>query len=200
MRIVLVTSIWVIALVIGFISMTNYELTPGEPATPPETWPKAATDIVSPKSGQPTLVVFAHPKCPCTRATISEFERLMAANQNRLKAHVIFCKPADVPENWTQTDLWNHAQAVPGTTVTADDGGKLAELFQAKTSGTALLYDEKEQLIFRGGLTSSRGHEGDNIGSATITALLNGHRARHKTSPVFGCGLQNGANQIQKAR
>lgn len=199
MRVVLVTIIWTIALVVGFISMTNYELTPGAPATPPETWPAVATEMVSPDPALPTLVVFAHPKCPCTRATISELERLMVANHASVKAHVVFLKPTNTPADWAQTDLWNHARTVPGTTVTADDGGRLSEVFQAKTSGTALLYDEKQQLIFRGGLTSSRGHEGSNIGSATITALLNGQRADHKTSPVFGCGLQNGLNKVLKA-
>ena len=199
MRIATITLVWTIVLVAGFISMAKYEFTPGESGAPPELWPASASDVISLTADQPALVVFAHPKCPCTRATMSELERLMVVNQDRVQTHVVFIKPAGVPDGWTQTDLWNHAGRILNTTVFADQDGSLSEMFQAKTSGTAVLYDSNKRLVFRGGLTSSRGHEGDNTGISSIKAFLNGQRPNHPTTPVYGCAL-HGADSSSGAK
>jgi hypothetical protein len=51
------------------------------------------------------------------------------------------------------------------------------------------LYAPTGKLLFSGGITASRGHEGDNVGrSAIVSFILNGHAPVNHT-PVFGCSL-----------
>jgi hypothetical protein len=52
-----------------------------------------------------------------------------------------------------------------------------------------VLYDARGQLVFRGGITSARGHAGDNYGADAVAEFVNtGVRSRSLT-PVFGCSL-----------
>ena len=46
---------------------------------------------------------------------------------------------------------------------------------------------------FSGGLTSSRGHEGDSFGVRRIASLLTTGTADRRDSPVFGCALHSAA-------
>jgi len=51
-----------------------------------------------------------------------------------------------------------------------------------------LLYDISGRLVFDGGITSARGHQGDNAGRSAISALLTGqHDVVVRATPVFGC-------------
>jgi len=57
------------------------------------------------------------------------------------------------------------------------------------TSGHVVLYDADGKLVFNGGITSSRGHSGDNAGRAAITKLVHHESAAVPEAPVFGCSL-----------
>jgi hypothetical protein len=103
------------------------------------------------------LVLFAHPECPCTRASLAELARLLARFEDRLTADVVFLRPSDVGAAWDGSDLWRTASAMPGVTAVRDDDGVEAVRFRATTSGAAVLYDARGRLLFRGGLTSARG-------------------------------------------
>jgi hypothetical protein len=70
-----------------------------------------------------------------------------------------------------------------------DIGGRVARRFGAATSGQGLLYDRAGRLRFQGGLTSARGHAGDNAGSAAIVALAQGRVPDTVETPVYGCPL-----------
>jgi hypothetical protein len=43
--------------------------------------------------------------------------------------------------------------------------------------------------VFSGGITASRGHEGDNAGRAAIEQLVRHERADRLSTWVFGCAL-----------
>jgi hypothetical protein len=135
------------------------------------------------------LVMLAHPRCVCTRASVGELAELMARAHDRPKAYVVFIKPAGTAASWDDTDLQRGAAAIPGVTVVRDEDGVETQRFGAETSGQTLLYDAGGHLIFSGGTTGSRGHPGDNIGRASILALLNREEARRSTTSVFGCSL-----------
>ncbi|PYQ17427.1 MAG: hypothetical protein DMF80_00745 [Acidobacteria bacterium] len=113
----------------------------------------------------------------------------MARRPQPLVAYVLFLRPHDVSPDWDGTDLWASAAAIPGTTVLRDDEGVEAERFHALTSGLTLVYDPRGRLLFQGGLTSSRGHEGDSFGRRRIISLLTTGTADRTDSPVFGCAL-----------
>jgi hypothetical protein len=44
-------------------------------------------------------------------------------------------------------------------------------------------------LLFQGGITASRGHEGENAGENAIVAIVNGRAAPQNKTLVFGCAL-----------
>jgi hypothetical protein len=102
---------------------------------------------------------------------------------------VLFVKPSDFPDGWEKTDLLAGAAAIPGVTVVRDDEGVEAGRFRAATSGQTMLYDAAGKLLFSGGITSARGHEGDNAGRAAVVSLLTTGEAGREGTPVFGCPL-----------
>jgi hypothetical protein len=165
----------------------NYESTPGAATAAPAAWPTASS--IEPAADRPTLVMLAHPHCPCTRASIGELARLMTQAQGRVTAYVLFVKPAGFSDGWQQTDLWASAAAIPGVTPVLDEGGVEAGRFQAATSGQTVLYDAAGNLLFSGGITSARGHAGDNAGRTAIVSLLTSDAAEDRGAPVFGCPL-----------
>jgi hypothetical protein len=113
----------------------------------------------------------------------------MARLQGRLTAHVLFVKPEGAPAGWEKSDLWDKAAAIPDVRANWDIGGAEARLFHASTSGQVLVYSAQGRLLFRGGITASRGHSGDNAGrSAVVSALTGGSRSPARTF-VFGCSL-----------
>jgi hypothetical protein len=133
--------------------------------------------------------MLAHPKCPCTRATVEELSKLMAHTQDRLKAFVLFVKPRGVPSDWDHTDLWQSASAIPGVTVLNDDDGVEAIRFDAHVSGQVMVYDREGKLVFQGGITESRGQIGDNAGRSAIEAQVNRGSSERDRTVVFGCPL-----------
>ncbi len=179
--------LWVTAVFGGSFLMLDHSQKPGPADECPSWWP--AMSRLPHSGGQPTLVVFLHPKCPCSRATVGELERLLARSQGLVKATVCFLRPTGKPESWARSDLWSSAEAIPGVTVYCDDGGGEARLFRAKTSGQTVLYGADGTLLFEGGITPSRGHAGDNAGSSAIRALLAHQQTGPVKTKVFGCVL-----------
>jgi len=180
-------GLWLCAVGVGLNQLWTYEVSAGTAATPSSEWP--GDTQIKRQQGQSTLVLLAHPHCPCTRATIGELAILMAHCQGKVSAYVLFYKPAGFPDGWQQTDLWQSAANIPGVTVLTDDGGIEAKRFGGATSGQAMLYDENGKLLFSGGITGSRGHSGDNAGREAIVSLILNGSADHSTTSVFGCDL-----------
>lgn len=184
---VLTGAVWLMAVLAGAVWLTRYSLSAGAAGSPPAQWPAASR--VPLESGLPRLVLFLHPRCPCSRATLGELEQLMARCQGRVSAGVLFIRPAGVAEDWEKTDLWAAAEAIPGVTALVDQHGSEARLFQARTSGQALLYAADGRLLFQGGITAARGHAGDNPGRGALATLLRHEAASPAPTPVFGCAL-----------
>jgi hypothetical protein len=183
----LLGAVWVVAVLSGMWIMLVYEDTPGRAAQPAVQWPKGST--IPRESNHATLIMLAHPKCPCTRASIAELSSLMAHCQGKVTAYVLFYKPEGSPADWEKTDLWRSAAAIPGVHALRDEGGLEARRFRASTSGQTMLFDNIGRLLFSGGITGGRGHSGDNAGrSAIISLLTTGTAERHKTF-VFGCSI-----------
>jgi hypothetical protein len=187
--------LWVCAVCAGFAVLWNYGNTPGAPAHAPRSWPTASR--LRPAGDLPTLVMIAHPHCPCTRASMTELSVLMTCCQGRLGATVLFVKPDGFEEEWEQADLWHEASRIPGVAVVSDAGGVEAARFGAATSGQTLLYDSKGGLLFSGGITSARAHEGDNDGLSAIQSLVVSAGADRSSTPVFGCPLQDPGSKCQ---
>jgi len=181
------TALWLLIAVAGLRTLSDYSLAAGESAQAPSRWP--AETRLPRFADQPVLVVIAHPLCPCSRATIGELNRLMSHVHGRVTVHVVFVRPPGAGEEWTNTDLWRSAVAIPDVTAWSDEGGVEASRFGAATSGQAILYDGDGRLVFSGGITAARGHFGDNAGSQALARLLIDGMPSRPHTPVFGCAL-----------
>lgn len=178
--------LWPTLVLSGFAVVTQHAYAPGRGADAPVTWP---ADAPFAHGDRPTLVMLAHPRCPCTRAALAELARVMAATDGRLDARVLFLDPHDGDDAWRSSDLWDLARAIPGVQVEADPDGAVARRFGAHTSGQVVVYDARGTLVFAGGLTPGRGHEGDSDGkSLLIDGVLHGFD-REGVTDVFGCEL-----------
>ncbi|HUR60725.1 MAG TPA: hypothetical protein VM029_23595, partial [Opitutaceae bacterium] len=83
-----VAAAWLIAIGLGFSTLVKYELTAGPAKAHPSQWP-AATGLAL-DARQPSLVLFAHPRCPCSRATVAELETIATECRGRVAATVYF--------------------------------------------------------------------------------------------------------------
>jgi hypothetical protein len=192
--VVIALGVWLPGVAYGFSVLWRYSMTPGHPASPPAKWPLQVQPIKR-KPAQATLLMFAHPQCGCSKASLGELAIIMARAHEKVSANVVFYAPQDEPATWARTDLWETAEKIPGVTVIEDTGNAFASSFGVFTSGQTLVYDSNGRLVFNGGITASRGHSGDNDGRDAIIALLQGHLAQATvlpvTSPVFGCSLRS---------
>jgi hypothetical protein len=179
--------LWVACVGFGLMRLWTYETGPGQAATAPATWP-AGSRIPAP-GGRPTLVLFLHPQCSCSYATINELDRLKARVRDTARTYIVMLAPFGAARDWVRSPLYKAAASINGVAMIDDARGDEARRFGAATSGQALLYGADGRLRFSGGITGSRGHEGDNAGRSTLEALLMTQRADRSSTLVFGCAL-----------
>jgi len=182
-----VVAMWFLAVVAGMGVVLEHAYTPGESGDAPKAWPPGTH--ISRNVGGPTLIMFAHPHCPCTRASLGELANIAENCRGQFKAQVWFTKPSGTSDVWTNTAIWQQAAAIPGVTIYCDDLGTEASRFHAGTSGETMLYDQNGKLLFQGGITLSRGHAGDNPARSALEALLHHQISNQVQSVVYGCPL-----------
>jgi len=179
----------VIGVGLGFFALWSYASKPGAGTHASTRWPTESR--LAHAAGRPSLLVFVHPRCSCSRATLTELGHTLARARGQADPTVIFVRPHGAPADWDATDLKPMAARLPGVTLFDDTDGIEARRFGAVTSGAALLYGSDGALAFAGGLTSVRGHQGDSFGQERLVALLHGEKADRADSPVFGCPLDD---------
>ena len=178
---------WAAVAVLGFWGLARYETRPGCEADPPPDWPDRSR--LSRDPDHPTLLMFLHPHCPCSRASLEELAVLLPASSYGLRAFVVFCKPAGAPDGWEKTALWQQAVGMKGIDVSWDDQDEERRRFGARTSGQVLLFDRRGRLAYSGGITRARGQAGANPGRSAVEAILRGQTPSSRSGPVFGCPL-----------
>lgn len=185
--------VWMALVGAGLWRMQTYEFTAGASGDAGIAWPEESN--LRPNRDGFTLVVALHPECPCSEATVEQLGRLLAQNP-RLDTRILMEQYPDLANRAEDSTLWHQASRLPGVTLLADVGGQEIGRFAARTSGETRLYDADGRLLFQGGITSSRGHVGDNPGEAAIRSLMRGAPPPTRapayplvTTPVFGCPL-----------
>jgi len=180
-------AVWVAIVAMGIVILEREEFTPVKTLPSVTAFPHDSAIPLA--ADKPTLLLFAHPYCPCTRASLHDLDELLANIQNKVSVIMIFTIPDGITPGWKDGYLWKTAATMPGLRVMTDRGGQEARRFGVKGSGHTLLYSPSGKLLFSGGITESRGHEGDNPGSTAIASLvLHGHSSVTHT-PVFGCSF-----------
>ena len=187
---------WVATAVFGGHALLKYENSPGKVGQVASSWPPNSP--VQLANDRPTLVMVAHPQCPCTRASMNELAQAMARIQGKVRAYVLFYTPRGSGADWQNTDLRRTAAQIPGVTVLSDVDGAEAQRLGAETSGHTFVFDPSGRLLFNGGITASRGHAGDNAGESAIVSLINDHSSVRSQTLVFGCSLKNPSREAVK--
>lgn len=176
------------------LALGAYEGTPAREQAAPLLWPKTTELKLAPQ--QPTVLMFVHPHCPCTLASVEQL--LEVLTRHDAQAMLVVYEPADATPEWTQGALWRvateHADRVQ---LVRDPDARLAQRFRAATSGMCLVYGADERLRFAGGLTISRGHRGANEGLQTLEQVLANADGGGEVQrfPVFGCALYSDKNE-----
>jgi hypothetical protein len=179
--------VWISLVFAGFTILENEEFTPAPSAVVAQSFP--STSALKLDASHSTLLLFVHPQCSCTEATFRELDQLRSNTGKNLAVIIIFPVPAHVAAGWENGALWSEAKKMAGVQVYRDALGAETHRFGVITSGHTLLYSPTGQLLFSGGITMSRGHDGENPGVDAITRLIHGEYLTQRETPVFGCTL-----------
>ena len=191
---------WAACLLGGTLAFGLYEHRSGSDQLAPDAWPE---DLPWPgtDSGQHVAWLFVHPKCPCSRASLAEWDRILLAAGHGLRGEVVWVVPDGAATGWGDDDDAGLRAECDGRglTVRRDPGGALAGRFGAATSGHAVWYGPDRTLRGCGGVTPSRGHRGPTGLGTAMTALGGrgeapqadrvGPAATAVVGPSFGCPL-----------
>ena len=139
------------------------------------------------------MLLFLHPKCPCSRATLHELERLLTSigeqASRTLDLIVVATVPETVDDSWLNTDTVEQAKRLVNARLFIDRGGNEAARFGAATSGLVIFFNVAGSRQYAGGVTVARGHEGASVGGVYLTEILRGESAIAREMPAFGCRL-----------
>lgn len=179
-------ALWGSALMTGLAGMSRFSLTPGSSGKIPANWPEQSS--LSRQSGVPTILLFAHPRCPCTTASLEQLKPILAKAQVAFRCYVVFLNPPEADRRWRSNTIVDIATTIPSVEIVFDSGGE-SQRFGVGTSGHVLLYDASGDLKFSGGITVSRGHLGECDSASDFAHQLNCASATVSCSPTFGCPL-----------
>jgi len=188
-------GVWIAVLAAGFGMLAAYAQRPGAIEEPPAAQ-EAGVRIAD--AGH-TLVMAVHPRCPCTRATVYELERLLKRSRGAIHCVVLVYEPSGESDAWGGDDPFGLSWRVPGCELVPDPGGRRAALLGCRTSGSVVLYDAGGSPVFWGGITTGRGHTGDNLGSDSILSIVRGEAPPRRETAVYGCDLRNPERPVPEA-
>jgi len=180
--------LWLGLIISGFAYVLLYSFSPSPNVNVPGNW--ANSSQIRTQNNRPKLLMFLHPYCPCSLASLHALESLLTRlGQNKPETFLVFFKPGEDIANWKKGALWKEASSIPNIHIVIDKYGTEALRFHANTSGQTLLYSLDGKLLYNGGLTISRGHEGSSPGEERLYQLLIKQPVDKQFAPVFGCSL-----------
>lgn len=178
---------WLAFSLFGLARLADYSARPNDIQPPPERWPRDSKIPLSADACE--LVMFVHPKCPCTRASLAELARLIPRLSRPVNITVAFVVPEGLSAEFAHGTLWNWTEEIPVARRFVDKNGMEARRFNATISGHVVLYGISGELRFYGGITSGRGHEGGNVGVETLLRRIESVEDHHRRCEVYGCPL-----------
>jgi len=172
-------AVWCLLVAFGIREIYGYSTTTGARAEAPSQWPAESSLVRS--TSKPTIIMFVHPDCPCTRASLTELATIVDAASVKPAIEIVFSEPGS---------SWAVAARIPGAALTLDRDGSETARFGAATSGHVVVYDAAGTLQFAGGITGSRGHAGDNVGRRMVAQAVESPHPIAAEHEVFGCALR----------
>lgn len=184
-------AIWLAAGMLGWGALLQHTFQPAPTADVPPHWPTGA--VSAPSSANFRIVVFAHPCCPCTHATLHKLDESLTRLPGDTSIRVVFVTSGLNPADISGSPGVAFARRLPGVELQFDQTGEISRRFHATVSGEVFAFDRTGRLMFHGGLTAGRGHLGDSVGQQQLESLLRGAARKPFKAPVFGCSLPGGA-------
>lgn len=184
---------WLALVVSGSLILIHYASRPGATMDASSKWP--ADTHLSRSAQHPTLIMFAHPHCPCSRASVDELADIVSECQGSVDVQIVFYCPNLTDANWKETSLVRQAAQLSKAAIFFDCNAQELQRFRATISGQVMLFSTTGKLLFNGGITASRGHVGESYGKSSVISLLRTPPQTILASttaqrfPTFGCTL-----------
>lgn len=176
-------AVWVLAVSAGMCALVRFDSTPAPPHEIADRWPTSSAIALD--ANRPNLVMAVHPRCSCTQASLNELARMLPLIPD---TRIVVLLTGERGNRYETQVRDMRLEAV------ADQRGAEAHRFGLTTSGEVAIYSAAGGLLYHGGLTGARGHEGDNPGEATARSVLKAAASgKVKDAPVFGCALDSKA-------
>ena len=143
----------------------------------------------------PLTLLFLHPECPCSDASIYELQQIQKLNKE-MNYKVVISYPKNTFEKWSNSNRAKRQLNRDSIFELLDDKENvLAKAFGAYTSGFTLIFNTPEDLVFAGGITPSRGHLGRTIAHEIVqeASFLN-----FTKNEVYGCSIDSKENCIEE--
>lgn len=182
------------AIVVGTWCLTDYSNRPGFAGNVAETfnlgWANSEWSLDQKIDDKKrSLIFFYHPHCPCTKATIRCLERIFTRFDDQPNFVAVAYCPGTEHDSWIESSLTATLRNVDQSQVVIDRDGKYCMNFGVCTSGHAVVYDDTGRLIFSGGVTPGRGHEGHSRAASDLLNKINGLSGEVSHWPVYGCPI-----------
>lgn len=187
---VILAVVWLcaVAIVSGWLVVRSTSAGPRQAG--PDSWP--ATILGPQSSDRLSIVVALHPKCPCSKATITQLSELARALGDTAEFVALLLVPSGMDADWMHSNTRDQLATLPSCRVILDHRGEAARALGMRTSGHVQAFSPDGSLVFSGGVTPSRGDLGPCAPLEVLSALAsrpaegNGPPA---AAPVFGCQL-----------
>jgi hypothetical protein len=198
-----------LVVILGWYQLFTFSSTPGEQFAAPSRWPPdipipRASAIALHDSSIPLLLVFIHPRCSCTPATLEQLNQLLDSTHAAVRTVLVVYRSNAVDPAISETSNRATASAAgqPGirsaiepikslraqAQIVLDTDGVLARRFGAATSGEIVLYSAG-RLLFQGGITPMRAQVGESAGADALRIALTNGAAQARIFSVFGCPI-----------
>ena len=183
-----------LVIILGSFQLASYSTQPGQTGDVARRLDnKAFTEMVpgvKSHDGKFRVLIAYHPHCPCTVAAIRNLQRM----QTRISKPHIVCALAYLPKgnskDWISSTNSNEIQNLSNVQTIVDCNGQISSELGIKTSGHVLIYSPDGELLFSGGITPGRGHEGDCPASESVISAINDRSSERIRWPVFGCPFE----------
>lgn len=177
---------WFGAAILGWSAMLQHTYQPQPTEKPASQWPKTKLAV---KTDGVRIVVFAHPFCPCTQATLNSLDESLSRLPSHTSLHIVFCTAGFDDQQVALSQTMAFARRIPQVDVYCDEDGEETRLFGAKVSGEVFAFDFHGRRVFHGGVTVGRGHRGESAGQKMLERLVLGQSVSVGSTRVFGCAL-----------
>src|SRR5881394_3410332 len=114
----LIVAIWLAGILSALWTIEAYKATPGKAGSTPARAPQNTVPDGVP--GRLQLIMFVHPQCPCSRASLAELTEILAEEPSAAAVEIVFVRPPGAGSTWNDTPLWTAATQLAGVRVSSD--------------------------------------------------------------------------------